>query len=149
MKIAIGGGGGFIGQNLAKHLLDQGHRVVILDRNRSRITTPHLESFVVNLLQPELFKAAWFEGVDAVINLSGKDIFTFWNEAAKKAIWESRIKVNRNLIDQDFLFLPLQSDITGTGEKKSFRKMKNPARGFWLRYAKHGKQKQGRPRNWA
>ncbi len=95
----MGGGGGFIGQNLAKHLLDQGHRVVILDRNRSRIASPHLESFVVNLLQPELFKAAWFEGVDAVINLSGKDIFTFWNEAAKKVIWESRITVNKNLID--------------------------------------------------
>lgn len=99
MKVAIGGGSGFIGQNLARHLLDQGHQVVILDRNRSKISSPRLESFVADLLQPELFKTAWFEGAEAVINLSGRDIFTYWNKKARKTIWESRITVNKNLID--------------------------------------------------
>ena len=94
----ICGGSGFIGQNLAQHLLKQGHSIVILDRNASRISSPHLQSFQADLLQPGLFDQKWFEGVDAVINLSGKDIFTFWNEKNKKMIRDSRIQVNKNLI---------------------------------------------------
>jgi len=99
MKILICGGSGFIGQNLAQYLLHQGHGIVILDRNVSRISSPYLQSFQVDLLQPGLFDQKWFEGVDVVINLSGKDIFTFWNQKNKKMIWESRIQVNKNLID--------------------------------------------------
>jgi hypothetical protein len=99
MKILICGGSGFIGQNLSRYCLDNGHQVVILDRNMSRITSPQLQSFEVDLLRPEMFNKKWFEGVDAVINLSGRDIFTFWNQTARKAIRESRITVNKNLID--------------------------------------------------
>lgn len=99
MKILICGGSGFIGQNLAHHLLNQGHSVVILDRNASRISSPHLQSFQVDLLQSGLFDQKWFEGVEAVINLGGKDIFTFWNQKNKKMIRDSRVQVNKNLID--------------------------------------------------
>jgi uncharacterized protein len=98
MKILICGGSGFIGQNLVQHLLHQGHSIVILDRNASRISSPYLQSFQVDLLQPGLFDQKWFEGVEAVINLSGKDILTFWNQKNKKMIRESRIQVNKNLI---------------------------------------------------
>ncbi len=98
MKIMICGGSGFIGQNLARYLLDQGHQVVILDRNASRIFSPQLKSFTVDLLKQEIFSRDWFEGVEAVVNLSGKNIFTFWSGKAKKMIWDSRITVNRNLI---------------------------------------------------
>lgn len=99
MKILICGGSGFIGQNLTRYCLDQGHQVIILDRNKSRIISPELQSFEVDLLRSETFSRKWFEGVDAVINLSGRDIFTFWNANARKAIRGSRITVNRNLID--------------------------------------------------
>jgi uncharacterized protein (TIGR01777 family) len=98
MKIMVCGGGGFIGQNLTRYLLARGNEVVILDRNKSRITSPQLQSFRIDLLRPELFSQTWFEGVEAVINLSGKDIFTFWSKKARKEIWESRITVNKNLI---------------------------------------------------
>lgn len=99
MKILISGGSGFIGQNLTRYLLDQGHHIVILDRNKSRISSPQLQSFAVDLLKPELFDQNWFRGVEAVINLSGKDIFTLWTNKTKKQIWESRVSVNKNLID--------------------------------------------------
>jgi uncharacterized protein (TIGR01777 family) len=99
VKVLISGGSGFIGQHLAHYLLDQGFEVVILDRNKSRITSPQLQSFTVDLLNPDLFQKNWFKGVEAVINLSGKDILTFWNEKNKKAIRESRITVNKNLVD--------------------------------------------------
>ena len=98
MKIMVCGGGGFIGQSLARYLLAQGHEVVILDRNKSRVTSPQLQSFQIDLLRQELFSQTWFEGVEAVINLSGKDIFTFWSGKARKEIRESRITVNKNLI---------------------------------------------------
>jgi uncharacterized protein len=99
MKILICGGAGFIGRNLSVYLLEQGHHIVILDRNKSGIVSPHLQSFEVDLLKPDFLKEYWFDGVEAVINLSGKDIFTFWNKKNKKAIWESRITVNKNLVD--------------------------------------------------
>jgi NAD dependent epimerase/dehydratase family enzyme len=98
MKIMVCGGGGFIGQNLARYLLEQGHKVVILDRNKSRLTAPALQSFQVDLLQPDHFSQTWFEDVEAVVNLSGKDIFTFWSKKARKEIWESSVTVNKNLI---------------------------------------------------
>lgn len=98
MKVLICGGGGFIGRHLTRYLLDQGLEVVILDRNEARMSSHQLQWFQVDLLKPDLFEKNWFSGVEAVINLSGKDIFTFWNEKAKKAIWKSRVTVNKNLI---------------------------------------------------
>jgi uncharacterized protein (TIGR01777 family) len=98
MKIMICGGGGFIGQWLAGFLLDKGYEVIILDRNKSRISSPKLQSFVADLLKPDLFKKEWFLGVEAVINLSGKDVMKLWTEEYKKAIWESRVTVNKHLV---------------------------------------------------
>ena len=99
MKVVICGGGGFIGQRLAHFLLDKGYEVTILDRNQSRVSSPKLQSFVVDLLNPKLFEKPWFLGAEAVINLSGKDILTLWTEEYKKAIWKSRVTVNKLLID--------------------------------------------------
>lgn len=99
MKVLVCGGGGFIGQHLARYLLNQGLEVVILDRNKARLSLPRLRWFQVDLLKPDLFEKDWFSDVDAVINLSGRDIFTFWNDEAKNAIWESRVTVNKNLVN--------------------------------------------------
>jgi uncharacterized protein (TIGR01777 family) len=99
MKVLICGGGGFIGQRLTSYFLSQGMEVVILDRNRSRVTSHSLQSHVVDLLTPGLYQQEWFGNVDAVINLSGKDIFTLWTENNRTAIWKSRITVNKYLLD--------------------------------------------------
>ena len=99
MQVLMSGGGGFIGQLLTRYLLNQGLHVVILDRNKARMSSPQLQWFQVDLLKPNLFEKKWFSKVDAVINLSGRDIFTSWDAEAKKAIWESRVTVNKNLID--------------------------------------------------
>jgi uncharacterized protein (TIGR01777 family) len=98
MKVLICGGGGFIGQHLARYLLEQGLEVAILDRNKARMSLSRLQWFQADLLKPDLFEKDWFSGIDAIINLSGRDIFTFWNDEAKKAIWDSRVTVNKNLI---------------------------------------------------
>jgi uncharacterized protein (TIGR01777 family) len=99
MKVLIGGGGGFIGKMLTRYLLNQGLHVVILDRNKARMSSSQLQWFQADLLKPNLFEKKWFSDVDAVINLSGRDIFTLWNAEAKKAIWESRVTVNKNLVN--------------------------------------------------
>jgi hypothetical protein len=99
MRVIICGGGGFIGQRLARYLLDKGYEVIILDRNQSRITSPKLQSYVVDLLDTKLFDKTWFSDVEAVINLSGKDILHLWTKEYMKAIWDSRVTVNKGLID--------------------------------------------------
>ena len=99
MKIVICGGCGFIGQNLTRYLLGKGHHVIILDRNKSGMTSLGLTSFEVDLLRPDLFEAAWFDGAEAIVNLSGKDIFTLWTPKARELIRQSRIAVNKNLVD--------------------------------------------------
>jgi hypothetical protein len=99
MKILIGGGSGFIGQRLTQYLLDQGHQVVVLARHRPKIVSPFFEFYSADLLKIDLFDQRWFEGIEAVVNLSGKNIFTFWTKKSKKEIWDSRVTVNRNLID--------------------------------------------------
>jgi uncharacterized protein (TIGR01777 family) len=99
MKIMICGGGGFIGQRLAGFLLNKGYEIIILDRNKSRISSPKLKSFVADLLKPTLFKKEWFSNIEAVINLSGKDVLKLWTEDYKKTIWKSRVTVNKHLVD--------------------------------------------------
>jgi uncharacterized protein (TIGR01777 family) len=98
MKILICGGSGFIGSYLSDYLLNQGLQVVVLARHRPRKILPGMQFIEADLLKSEFFKQEWFDGVDAVINLSGKSIFTFWNEKNKKVIWNSRVVVNKNLV---------------------------------------------------
>ena len=95
----IGGGGGFIGQRLARFLLLKDLDVVIIDRNEPTMQANRLQWFTADLLDPRSFAKSWFADVDAFINLSGKDIFTLWNEKNKKAIWESRVTVNKSLFE--------------------------------------------------
>jgi uncharacterized protein (TIGR01777 family) len=98
MKILIYGGTGFVGSHLTHYLLNQGLQVVVLASHRPGSILPGMQFFEADLLKPDSLKQEWFEGIDAVINLSGKNIFTFWNEENKKVIWNSRVVVNKNLV---------------------------------------------------
>jgi len=99
MKVLICGGTGFIGSRLTHYLLNQGLQVVVLARHKPASMLPGMQFYEADLLKPELFKQEWFEGVEAVINLSGKNIFTFWNEENKKVVWDSRVAVNKNIVN--------------------------------------------------
>jgi hypothetical protein len=119
VKVVITGGTGFIGSNLAKSLLDDGHDVVILTRQPARSA---------RLAHPFLDKATWaawpgdaandperkpldvqpadedqwlsaLDGADAVVHLAGTSIAAGrWNRARKAAIRNSRILGTRNLV---------------------------------------------------
>lgn len=85
MNILISGSSGFIGSNLAARLASKGHSVKALRR----------EDYS---LPPERF-ASKFEGVDAVINLSGADIAVRWSEEYKKEIYESRVGCTKKIVE--------------------------------------------------
>jgi hypothetical protein len=58
-----------------------------------------LQSHVVDLLDTSRFDKDWFAGIEAVINLSGKDILHLWTKEYKQLIWDSRVTVNKRLVD--------------------------------------------------
>jgi hypothetical protein len=99
MKVLVCGGTGFIGSRLTHYLLNQGFQVVVLARHKPKSILPGMQFYEADLLRPDLLKQEWFEGMDAVINLSGKNIFTFWSEENKKVIWDSRVTVNKNIVN--------------------------------------------------
>lgn len=75
MKIAITGGTGFVGQHLARHLVSEGHEVVLVSRgvdrrNPSIFDLPHMSFRAIGTSDPAALARA-FEGCDTVAHLGG------------------------------------------------------------------------------
>jgi len=99
MKIFITGGTGFVGSYLSQELASQGHELTILTRRRQppASSPPHTRYLSGDPTQA----GPWMQAVpehDWVINLAGASIFARWNEATKKAIYDSRVLTTRNLV---------------------------------------------------
>ncbi|MBI5844169.1 MAG: TIGR01777 family protein [Deltaproteobacteria bacterium] len=98
MKILITGGLGFVGTCLTGRFLEEGHSVTSLDRApHARLAHPGYAYLSADTTLP----GPWQEVVathDAVVNLAGATIFKRWNDAYKKAVWDSRILTTRNLV---------------------------------------------------
>lgn len=95
MKIAITGGTGFVGQKLSLELLRQGHKVVILSRNRAK---PSLPVEVRTIPESHIAYARQLEDVDQIIHLAGESVAGRWNELKKEKIYDSRILGTLNLM---------------------------------------------------
>lgn len=65
--ILVTGGAGFIGQNIVRRLLHEGHRVRVLDLRPSELSNPQLEECVGSILDQGLVDKA-MKGVDRVIH---------------------------------------------------------------------------------
>lgn len=101
MKILVTGLSGFVGNHLAKNLIEQGHEVVGLSRNPEKAAANHDPKLTWFQWRPEqeLPSEESLAGVDAVINLVGENIAAKrWSEDQKKKILNSRIKSTKNLI---------------------------------------------------
>jgi NADH dehydrogenase len=70
MKIFIAGGTGFVGGHLCRCLINRGHTIRLLVRNRSGIDLEGIERHEGDIFAPETL-AAPLAGCDAVINLIG------------------------------------------------------------------------------
>jgi len=98
MKFLISGGTGLIGSRLTEYLIERGHSINILTRNKTLKSVNDIKKFYI--WDPSNFKidTNCIENVDVIINLAGKNVFSFWNEKAKKEILESRLNSVTTLI---------------------------------------------------
>ena len=84
MKILVAGGTGFIGKKLCKFVIDNGVYVNVLTRNlNSKKNSQKLKYFHWN---PTKFEVDYesIKGVNVIVNLSGKNVFSFWSKKIKK-----------------------------------------------------------------
>jgi uncharacterized protein (TIGR01777 family) len=94
MRILLTGATGFIGAQLGKALVKEGHEIVAMVRDPSRVDLP----FPAQLI-------SWNEGripqIEAVIHLAGESIAgERWSEKRKKEILESRASTTKKLVEQ-------------------------------------------------
>ncbi len=100
MKVFITGSNGFVGSNLIRNLLQEGHEVTALVRRETRAGAFPGEVSVVVGQSTE--SGNWQEAVpghDLLINLAGASIFKRWNAEYKQLLRDSRILTTRNLVD--------------------------------------------------
>ncbi len=100
MQVLIAGGSGYIGRALAKHLLDQGHRVVVLSRNPQNAGLP---SSAVVVGWDGASSKGWghvVEETDAIVNLTGENLGAGrWTPARLRKIVASRLDPGRAIVE--------------------------------------------------
>ncbi|SDO12234.1 hypothetical protein SAMN05518871_110135 [Psychrobacillus sp. OK028] len=96
MKIAITGGTGFVGSELADLLLQKGHEVYILSRSRNGMERGIT---YVQWLSETANPEKQLEGIDAFVNLAGESINNGrWTEKQKQTIYDSRMKATDEVL---------------------------------------------------
>ncbi len=95
MRIAITGSSGLIGTALAGQLAAENMKVLPVVRRKVKATTNEISR------DPETgtIAAADLDGLDAVINLAGENIFGRWTEQKKQRILQSRRRGTRTLCE--------------------------------------------------
>jgi uncharacterized protein (TIGR01777 family) len=95
-RVLIAGATGFIGRLITRRLIERGHRVVVLARDRRKaldLFGPHAQIAIA------LDSLRATERFDAVINLAGEPIAASrWSAARKAVLVESRIGTTRMLV---------------------------------------------------
>ncbi len=93
LRIVIPGGSGQVGQLLAQHFQQRGHRVTVLTRG------PYTAPWQTVHWDGE-YPGPWtehLEGADVCINLAGRSVNCRYHEANRQAIYHSRIHTTRLL----------------------------------------------------
>lgn len=94
MRILISGGSGFLGQALCNTLLARGDDVIVWSRNPQDNARRKNASEWVSTLDEIA------EPVDAVINLTGANLFSgIWTKSRKKTLRASRIEITETLMN--------------------------------------------------
>ena len=102
MKILITGATGFVGKSLTAKLLEMGHEINILTRDKQKaksiFTNGNVKAFEwKNIL--ELPPIESLDGIQGVINLMGENIASKrWSDHQKIILKESRVNSTKNLI---------------------------------------------------
>ncbi len=99
MNIWITGGTGFVGTRLSARLLDLGNAVTAIGSRPEFDGIRHERFRYVSA--DTTHEGSWQEGIgaaDGVVNLAGRSIFTYWTDAAKEKIYDSRVATTRNVV---------------------------------------------------
>ncbi|MFP8489347.1 TIGR01777 family oxidoreductase [Gracilimonas sp. Q87] len=98
MNILITGGTGFVGNELRRMLLKEGHNLVIVTRSPKKYEDENAQNQKFVSWEDDL--VVEIEKMDAVINLAGESIFgQRWTEEVKKRIMDSRIRSTERLVE--------------------------------------------------
>jgi UDP-glucose 4-epimerase len=106
-KIMVTGGGGFIGKHLVDRLLDQGHRVLVLDIAPPEISHPNLDYVSGSFLDADLIVASMVD-VDVLYHLAA-------TKFPQKANAEPIQDISENIIGSARLFqVALERNVSRT-----------------------------------
>ena len=99
-KILLFGGSGFIGKHLIEELYSD-YEITVLSRNPEKLPKELLEKVSSAQLDLNNFLTLvpLFETSDCIINLAGESVDGKWTEAKKTAILESRLSIDKIIIE--------------------------------------------------
>ncbi|MFA8440118.1 NAD-dependent epimerase/dehydratase family protein [Pueribacillus sp. YX66] len=95
MKVVIAGGTGFVGRALSNLLLQKGHDVIVLTRNKNKQSDARIT--YIEWLNNESIEYEKLNDVDAIINLAGESINNRWTTTMKEHILTSRLKATESI----------------------------------------------------
>jgi len=120
MNILMTGATGFVGKNLSSKLIQEGHKIIILTRNKNTSAKNSDKNITyIQWASPESKtppKEA-FKNIDAVINLMGENLSEKrWSTNQKEKIFNSRVHGTRNLIKgiEEYCEKPLNAFISAS-----------------------------------
>jgi len=93
-NILVTGGTGFVGKRLSQHLINDGHKVIILTRNIKK--AGDLFTGRVTIID-SLDRIQNDEKIDVIVNLAGEKVAQRWTLKARKKIRDSRINMAKDL----------------------------------------------------
>jgi uncharacterized protein (TIGR01777 family) len=100
-RVLITGASGFVGKHLVRHFMDLHWHVTGLGTSRVHPDIQESENFQW-VSADTTAPGDWQEHVakaEVIVNLAGRNIFKRWTKPYKQAIYDSRIKTTRNLVD--------------------------------------------------
>ncbi len=100
MRVLMTGATGFLGRNMCRSLIGDGHEVVAFSRNAesARRKLPGVSDAITWNPVDAPPPVDVFEGADAVINLAGENLFALWTPSKKRAVRRSRIESTKNVV---------------------------------------------------
>jgi hypothetical protein len=101
MTLLLTGSTGFIGSSLASFFTTGGYKIIRLLRSQSRLQSQQLENTTQKSVHWDPITGSLnlpsIEGVDAVVNLAGENIYGRWTKEKKNRILSSRVQSTKFL----------------------------------------------------